>query len=66
MGTGTDGELQGQTWCIARKKGEKIQVEISNKFTILNFNKLAKSSGWHVKKHWKDRKKYYAVFLLQA
>ena len=48
------------------KKGEKIQVEISNKFTISNFSKLAKSSGWNVKKHWKDRKKYYAVFLLQA
>ena len=48
------------------KKGDKIQTEISNKFTISKFNKLAKSSGWHVKKHWKDTKKYYAVFLLQA
>ena len=48
------------------KKGEKIQAEISNKFTISNFSKLAKSSGWHIKKHWKDRKKYYSVFLLQA
>ena len=48
------------------KKGEKIQSEISNKFTISKFSKLAKSSGWHVKKHWKDTKKYYAVFLLQA
>ena len=48
------------------KKGEKIQTEISNKFTISKFSKLAKSSGWNVKKHWKDRKKYYAVFLLQA
>ncbi len=48
------------------KKDEKIQAEISNKFTISKFNKLAKSSGWRVKKHWKDRKKYYAVFLLQA
>ena len=48
------------------KKGEKIQTEISNKFTISKFNKLAKSSGWNVKKHWKDTKKYYAVFLLQA
>ena len=48
------------------KKGEKIQTEISNKFTISKFNKLAKSSGWNVKKHWKDAKKYYAVFLLQA
>jgi len=48
------------------KKGDKIQTEISNKFTISKFNKLAKSSGWRVKKHWKDTKKYYAVFLLQA
>ena len=48
------------------KKGEKIQTEISNKFTISKFSKLAKSSGWHVKKHWKDAKRYYAVFLLQA
>ena len=48
------------------KKGEKIQTEISNKFTTSKFAKLAKSSGWRVKKHWKDTKKYYAVFLLQA
>ena len=48
------------------KKGDKIQTEISNKFTISRFNKLAKSSGWSVKKHWKDAKRYYAVFLLQA
>ena len=48
------------------KKGDKIQTEISNKFTISKFTKLAESSGWSVKKHWKDRKKYYAVFLLQA
>ena len=48
------------------KKGDKIQTEISNKFTISKFTKLAKSSGWHVKKHWKDTKKYYAVFLLEA
>jgi len=48
------------------KKGDKIQTEISNKFTISKFSKLAKSAGWHVKKHWKDTKKYYAVFLLQA
>ncbi len=48
------------------KKGEKIQSEISNKFTISRFTKLAKSSGWFVKKHWKDAKRYYAVFLLQS
>jgi len=27
---------------------------------------LAKSSGWSVKKYWKDAKSYYSVFLLQA
>ena len=48
------------------KKGEKVQTEISNKFTISKFSKLARSSGWCVKKHWKDAKRYYAVFLLQA
>ena len=48
------------------KKNEKIQTEISKKFTISKFSKLAKSSGWHVQKYWKDAKKYYAVFLLQA
>jgi len=48
------------------KKDEKIQTEISNKFTISKFSQLARSSGWNVKKHWKDAKKYYAVFLLQA
>jgi len=48
------------------KKDEKIQSEISNKFTISRFSKLARASGWYVIKHWKDTKKYYAVFLLQA
>jgi len=62
---------RGQNFFIKRKKfhlkkGDKIQTEISNKFTISKFSKLAKSSGWCVKKHWKDTKKYYAVFLLQA
>ena len=47
------------------KKGDKIQTEISNKFTVSKFSKLARSSGWQVKKHWKDAKRYYAVFLLQ-
>ena len=48
------------------KEGDKIQTEISNKFTISRFRKLAKSSGWSVKKYWKDAKRYYAVFLLQT
>jgi len=48
------------------KKNERIQTEISNKFTVSKFSKLARSSGWQVKKHWIDAKRYYAVFLLQT
>ena len=48
------------------KKDEKIQTEISNKFTISKFSQLARASGWSVKKHWIDAKRYYAVFLLQT
>ena len=62
---------KNQTFFIRKKKfflkkDEKVQTEISNNFTISKFSKLAKSSGWHVKKHWKDAKRYYTVFLLQA
>jgi len=48
------------------KKDEKIQTEISNKFTISKFSQLARASGWSVKKHWIDAKRYCAVFLLQT
>ena len=48
------------------KKGEYIQTEISNKFTIKSFSNLAKNTGWKVIKHWKDQRKYYSIFLLQS
>ena len=48
------------------KKGEKIQTEISKKFTISKFIKIVKSSGWSVENYWKDAKSYYSVFLLQS
>ena len=48
------------------KKNEKIQTEISNKFTILKFKSIIKTTGWNLKKYWIDPKKYYAVFLLES
>ncbi len=48
------------------KKNEKIQTEISNKFTILKFKRVIKATGWKLKKYWIDSKKYYAVFLLES
>ena len=50
---------------ICIKKNEKIQTEISNKFTIRKFKKLAIESGWKSTKFWVDKKKYYAIFLLR-
>jgi len=49
--------------------GISKEIEKENKILemqISKFSKLAKSSGWCVKKYWKDVKRYYAVFLLQA
>ena len=47
------------------KENEKIQTEISNKFTLNSFKKLANSAGWKVKKQWIDKNKYYSIFLLE-
>jgi len=47
------------------KKGEKIQTETSKKFTFKTFSKLVKSSGWKVSNYWRDKKRYYSIFLLE-
>ena len=47
------------------KKNEKIQTEVSKKFTLNSFEMLAKSAGWKVKKYWLDKKNYYSIFLLE-
>tara|TARA_B100000945_G_scaffold117663_1_gene93541 strand:- start:212 stop:1117 length:906 start_codon:yes stop_codon:yes gene_type:complete len=48
------------------KKNEKIQVEVSNKFTIKSFSNLAKSSNWTPIKYWLDKQRYFALFLLKS
>ena len=48
------------------KKNEKIQVEVSNKFTIKSFSNLAKSSNWTTIKYWLDKQRYFALFLLKS
>ena len=47
------------------KKSERILVEISNKFTIQSFTKLALNAGWTTKRVWLDKHKYYSLFLLK-
>ena len=46
------------------KKGEKIQVEVSNKFTPLSFKSLVKKANFKVRSYWTDKQKYFALFLL--
>ena len=47
------------------KKSEKILVEISNKFTVNSFKRLALKTGWSTKRVWLDNQKYYSLFLLK-
>ena len=46
------------------KKGEKIQVEVSNKFTIKSFTKLVKKANFKIRSIWTDQQKYFSLFLL--
>ena len=60
-----------QTFKIKEKKikllkNEKIQVEVSNKFTIKSFSKLVKLANWKSQKYWLDKRKYFALFLLKS
>ena len=48
------------------KKNEKIQVEVSNKYTIKSFSSLSKLSGWSPVNYWLDKNKYYSLFLLKS
>ncbi len=47
------------------KKSERILVEISNKFTIQSFKRLALNTGWTTEQVWLDNQKYYSLFLLK-
>ena len=46
------------------RKGEKIQVEVSNKFTIKSFIDLARRANFKAHSYWTDKQKYYSLFLL--
>ena len=47
------------------KKSERILVEISNKFTIQSFKRLASNTGWTTERVWLDNQKYYSLFLVK-
>ena len=47
------------------RKGEKIQVEVSNKFTPKSFISIAKKANFKTHSYWTDKQKYFALFLLK-
>ena len=47
------------------KENERILVEISNKFTLQSFKRLASNTGWTTERVWLDNQKYYSLFLLK-
>ena len=48
------------------RRYERIQTEISKKFTLTSFKKLANSSRWKTQRFWLDKHRYFAIFLLQS
>ena len=47
------------------RKNEKIQVEVSNKFTPKSFTSLASKANFKIHSFWTDKSKYFGVFLLK-
>ena len=47
------------------KKDEKIQVEVSNKFTPSSFKFLAKKGNFKTHSYWTDNLRYFSLFLLK-
>ena len=47
------------------KKDEKIQVEVSNKFTPISFMRLVRKANFKTHSYWTDKQKYFSLFLLK-
>ena len=47
------------------KKDEKIQVEVSNKFTPSSFKLLVKKGNFKIHSYWTDNLRYFSLFLLK-
>lgn len=43
------------------EKDETIHTENSYKYTVQEFEALAKKAGWNLKEVWKDKKKYFSL-----
>jgi uncharacterized SAM-dependent methyltransferase len=51
---------------IPFKKGETIHTENSYKFTIDEFQALAKKAGFQPVKHWQDKDALFSVHFLRV
>jgi len=55
--------VQGQTFDL--KKGERIHIENSHKFSVDEFQALAESSGWTPAQVWTDDRKLFSLHYLE-
>lgn len=56
--------LSGEKFWIGA--GETIHTENSYKYRPDEFQKLAKSAGWHAEKFWTDANKFFSIHLLRV
>jgi len=47
-------------------KGERIHTENSHKYTVDEFQALARASGWHPIKAWTDPDRLFSLHLLRC
>ncbi len=56
-------EIDGQHFSLSR--GERIHVENSHKYTVPQFQDLAKAAGWRSEKVWTDDRDYFSLHYLR-
>ena len=59
-------KIKNSSNTIKINKGESIHTENSYKYSIEEFQKLSKISGFNTVKVLMDKKKYFSIFFLKA
>jgi len=60
-----DQTVQIKNTCIEFEKYEPVFMEISQKYSLLQFNEIAAKAGFQPLAHFFDKKKYFADVLLK-
>jgi L-histidine N-alpha-methyltransferase len=61
---GQDVSVRGRRYSFA--KGERVHTENSHKYTVAEFQNLARAAGWAAKAVWTDKADLFSLHLLAA